>query len=204
MKYIPIIKQYLKEQNANIQVFELFRAWIKKAGLSDSFVIQDERKILEEFDSSLENAFRCLLDNNIVVSSTVYNQLKGKWYVFGFIESNLGLKWTHLYKLPFDEEYLRYKSIKEMSRVIEFDMKNAIKFNQAMINHMKSIHTNINFDFHDFDYIRDTVKYFDEGFKYFIANYKSIDIPRDIVEQELEKINFYKLLKAIFSNKELK
>ena len=128
MKYLPLVKHYLKKDKAEIQVFEMFRAWIKHANLPDNFVIHNEEVILKDFDDSLEKAFVSLLENDEEMDSlTIYNQARGKGYIEGFVSANLGVKWSYTYKLPYNEEYLRCKSIREIIRVLEFEEVKAMK-----------------------------------------------------------------------------
>lgn len=198
MKYLPLVQQYLKQDKVEIQVFEIFRAWIKHSNLPDNFVIHNEKVILKDFDDSLEKAFVKLLDGNHIDSISTYNQIVGKGFIQGYVSANLGVKWTYAYKLPYDEAYLRCKSIREIIRVLEFEEIKAMKFNQAMIDLMVKNHPNFNFDFHFFDYLNDTKKHYDAKFLDILTNYPTINVPDQIISQELEKINFYNVFKGYF------
>ena len=70
-----------------------------------------------------------------------------------------------------------------------------MKFNQAMMDLMVKNHPNFNFDFHSFDYLYDTKKYYDDKFLDLLSNYPTINVPDQIISQELGKINFYNVFK---------
>lgn len=195
VKYLPLVQHYLKKDKTEIQVFEIFRAWIKHANLPDNFVIHNEEVILKDFDDSLEKAFVSLFNGDRMVSISTYYQIVGIGFVEGFVSANLGVKWTYAYKLPYDEAYLSCKSIREIIRVLEFEEIKALKFNQAMLDLMIKNHPNFNFDFHTFDYLQDTKKHYDAKFLELISDYPTINVPDQIISQELGKINFYNVFK---------
>ena len=124
--------------------FNCFKAWTKRYDVK--IIIKNEQALIKDFEISLEKALKSLVEGKNFSHKGVFQKAKNYGYIWGFLSSNLGMKWHMDYVAPRSKIFQQIQSLRAIIDLLKFDKLLDINHGKIFTELIESKVPNLDFE----------------------------------------------------------